>query len=503
VSPASPVEVALQYWHWNRDRFLPEPDGGGTVELGWSVAAGIGPVASRPATVGGGAPSLVSGSWLLAALDAPDALDRAGAAYALGCAHDEAHGFLPLVGMLDDPSLEVQQAVALGLGELGGARARFALVRLLDDASRMERVRACAALALGVAAGREGAFPGAEIRRAAVTAKELPELREAACAAALLARSDALGELAREWLHSPQAAHAPALAIRCATTGLEAEAAQRFLEPWAQSPSQDLRLAGLAGLVQLPEWAGDSLLRVMQRPDPCQGAMARLVAAGWSQYAARMPAASASLRAVHGLALAVNGRDHGLAGARLAVALAEREDHAADARPVWLLAAGLTGDPSAGARARLVWNEVRSPELSLGIALDVQGLVGGIEMPLVRDAVSMAATPWLRAQAADLCARTARDADFVVLRDAAASTVAPAELEALLVALGRSHRVEAGPILRRHAGGGGAESVRRAAWIGLAQWLRRGGAHPLRRLVECGGHLSVSPWLLEVIDSRR
>lgn len=493
MSPATPLEQVLRYWSWNRDRFLPAPVRQPGSEPIWTERL-------EDRTVGGGLPDHVDGRWLLAALNAASLVDRAGAAFALGRAGDESRAFLPLQRQLADPESEVQQAVVLALGELGGARARFALVKVLDDAGRSERVRACAALALGIAACRDGVFPAAELRRAALASAELPQLREAVCAAVVLAGSDVVVPDARSWLRLPGAGSAPGLAVQCAGQGADWLSAFESLRPWLHSPAVDLRIAAFATALQRPEWPGDALAGVVERPDPADSALAWLVASEWRLYPERMPPVPTALRAVRGLGLAL----HAGAGARLAVAAAEREDHSAELRMVWLLAAGLTGDASVPARAGVVQRDVFSSEVARAFALEVLGLAGGIAMEPVRENVMLAGTPALRSLAADLCGRSASKADFEVLREAIGHCKEPGELASLLVALGRSHRQEAGALLRQHAGSSSvSEQVRRGAWKGLALWLSPGGMHPASRLMHGGGHVWISPWLAEVIQSMR
>ena len=493
MPPDSALAQVVCYWTWNRDRFLPVPEHSPGADRIWAEEA-------SDHTVGGLALPRVSGRWLLAALQAESPVDRAGATLALGCAGDEARAFEPLLQQLVDPSLEVQQAAVLGLGELGGARARFALVRVLACVERSERIRAVAALALGIAACRDGVFPQSELRRAAQASADLPELREAVCAAVVLARCEVVVQEARHWLREPGACNAPGLVVHCAGMGGDWLAAAVSLRPWLLSPAEDLRLAAFAACLQRPEWAADVLARVVLRPDPKSSALGWLVASEWRLYPARMPEAPASLRAVAGLGLAL----HSGADARLAVAAAEREDHSADWRPVWLLAAGLTGDASAPARALVVQRDVFQTEVARAMALEVEGLLGGDAMVPVRENVMLGATPALRSLAADLCGRRATDADFAALRAALVNTRQPAEIASLLMAMGRSHRPEAGVVLRQHAGNTAMpEVVRRAAWKALALWLRPAGVSPASRLLHGGGHVWLSPWLAEVVQSLR
>jgi hypothetical protein len=265
-----------------------------------------------------------------------------------------------------------------------------------------------------------------------------------------------------------------------------------------------VRCAALAELVRGPQVDADFVRQQLESPSPQRDARAVLVVAGWRDFPSLAAAGLArpSVRLAFGFGLAVHSRAAKLPAAGNQVALAERADHVVEHRPMWLVARALARDPSVAARARIVLADVHSSERLCIAAVDVLALAGDTEA--LREVVRLDASPSVRLGAADACARHGSDADVACLKNAAASTAAPEERAALLVALGRTRGAVVVPMLREAAQDKQAPAiVRRGAWLGLAQWLRWRGETPLAGLARCGGHAWQPHWLLDVVDAVR
>jgi len=475
------------YWYWNRTAFLPRP------RPEPQFAAAKGPAATVTALP-------VDRAWLLAATAAADPEDRAGAAYALGCAGEAAGGVDRLAALLGDGSPGVRVAAALGLGEHGGTRARFALVRAIATA-RDERLAAVATLALGLAAAADGALPAAALRSGAAGTASAA-VREASCAAADLCDSDCLHDLAVSWLAGPLGASAPANAVRSALAG-GCEPGPAVPLVWLQATNDAVRYAALAELVRGRDVDAAFVRLQLESASPQRKARAVLVVSAWRDFP---EIATAGLRSqvplAHGFGLAVHSRAPNRPTVASQVALAERADHVAEHRPLWLLACGLARDPAAGPRARIVLGDPHSDERLRGAAVDVLAMLG--ETAPLREAIVLDPSTRVRRRAADVCARHGTDVDVAGLRQAVAMTAAAEERAALLVSLGRTRVAAAVATLRDATQDRQAPAiVRRGAWLGLAHWLRWRGETPLANLARNAAHTWQPRWLLDVVDAVR
>lgn len=496
VSPASVSDAIETFWYWNSGRFLPVPPADLGLLVAEPIAADHGGTAASPQERG------LERSWLGSAAASPEPAVRAAVLRVFGGLGAAGDGLPLLLVGLGDPSPIVQQAAALALGEHGGTAARFALVRTLGDPASDELLRSCAALGLGIASRVEGVVPARELRRAA--AAGLPQLCEAACAAAVLAGCLELKDELRRELQSRRARELPAASIPCAVVGEERDAAVGFLRPWLASPDDDLRFAALTVAARGGSLDATGMRAALRRPDSLDTVRGLLVAASCPEFSQLAKEYAQTARAAFGFALATNACELGLAKAWQPVAAVEREHHVAEERPIWLLAAALTGDPAAASRAQLVLQDDGRDERWRYFALTAAGVAGGPVLDCVRRAVVLDPVVRLRRAAAFLCAHHATDADLATLRHAVLHTEAADERASLLISLGRTRRAVAGPLLRRFAGDGDApEIVRLGAWRGIAHALHRSGRSPLVALGERGGHEWLSPWLAEQVAEAR
>jgi len=197
-----PTAIADRYWYWNRGTLLPRPEPRPMV-----AAAG--------STVTGTSAGRSERSWLFEAARSPDASQRALAIYAIGCAGPASHGYESLVAALDDDAATVRHAALLALGEHAGTKARFRLVRAMNETGRTRGFRRTAALAFGMACAVDGGGGGRALRRF-VAAEADHDWRSSACAADLLSGGNALSAEAANWLgaHSETAeGRMPAMAV--------------------------------------------------------------------------------------------------------------------------------------------------------------------------------------------------------------------------------------------------------------------------------------------------
>lgn len=496
VSPATVPDAIERFWYWNSGRFLPVPPADPGLLVAEPTAADRGGTASSPRERG------LERSWLGTAAASPEPAIRAAILRVFGGLGAAGDGLALLLAGLGDPSPIVQQAAALALGEHGGTAARFALVRTLGDPAGDELLRSCAALGLGIAARVDGIVPARELQRAASSG--LPQLGEAACAAAILAGAAELKEDLRRDLRSRRARELPAAALLCAVAGDERAVAAGFLRSWLASPDDDLRFAALAADARGGSLDTIGLRLALRRPDVLDTVRGLLVAASSPEFPELAEEYRGTARAAYGFAFAANAREFGRAKAWLPVAALERDHHVAEERPIWLLAAALTGDPSAASRVQLVLQADGRDERWRYFALTAAGVAGGPVLDCVRRAVVLDPVVRLRRAAAFVCAHHATDADLATLRHAILHTEAAEERASLLISLGRTRRAAAGPLLRRFAGDGDApEVVRLGAWIGIAHALHRSGRSPLVALGERGGHEWLSPWLAEQVAMAR
>lgn len=507
VPPADSNDAIERYWYWNVQRLLPVPP---RRAAAWFVPEGDSPVPDAasmvPAatTAAATAEPTVETTWLMAKATSPEPAVRSAVLRAFGGLGPAGRGLPVLLRGLADPSPQVQDAAALALGEHGGAAARFALVKLLADEERREPLRALAALGLGIAARVDGVLPIPELHRAALPDGAV-HVREAACAALVLAGARGCGDEAREWFAGPAAPRsAPAVALCNAVADLERPGAAGFLRQWLGAVDEGIRLAAIAAAVRNGCFDEAKLRVAVARPAAVQAARAVLVAAAWPGLPFELDHLAAEARPAHAVALGVNARDFGRSGAWRALAAGERADHRAGQRPLWLLAEALAGDPAAGARVRLELRSAIAGETPRWFAIQAAGMLGDEGIDEVRDAAQHDPSLRIRRAAAFLCAHRAGDEDFAVLRRAFAAAPTGAERASLLVAIGRTRRPGAAVLLRRIADDpAGPDELREAAWTGIVHLVRRADRPPLLALAERGGHEALSPWLLAVVDGVR
>jgi len=480
----------MSWWEWNRARWLPVPERP--------------PSAPHPeVTVHVHTTTVTATRRLLhEAAQHGDEIDRAGALFALGCAGPIEGGLPLLAAALDDPSPAVRSTALLGLGEHGGAPARFLLVQAMDAARPLSE-RQLAALAFGMAAKSDGLGDSTELRRLARNSAE-PGLRDALCAADLLLAGDVLAEIAAGWLAAGK--ERATMAMACAApvqAPCDLAAALRAL--LTKGPDA-LRLCAHELAVERGALSPTELQQALRGAAPVQRAHTVLASVAHPEFGSLVKDgfADPALRAVWALGYAVHAQASGRADVVEVLRAASLRQHNLAEPPFWLLAQQIAGDSTAPVRARLALNDGRAdPALRLA-AVDVLGMAGGQALPYLREILLGDADAAVRERAADVLARRGDEADAELLCRALARAGGDRERAALLGRLGRVAAPAARVALLRACGDrGAAPAVREHAWSGLARQLRPRGASELAGLPHGCAFAWLPAWLLRLVDHQR
>ncbi|MCA8978139.1 MAG: HEAT repeat domain-containing protein [Planctomycetes bacterium] len=485
-SPASGAgAVTTRWWYWNRDRWLPRPRR----------------VSSRAAVNGVTQAGATGLSWLFEVANDEDPRQRAMAILAIGHAGPRLDGLPRLIRALADADAGVRRLALLALGEHAGPRARFELVRAMNDGERPGDERSLAVLAYGVAAAIDGDVGGLELRRLAASAEVAP-MREVACAADLLLGRGVLAATAARWCldrGAPLAlavqasiAHTPRCDVRAALSEplvansmvIRTAAREQALASGQISKPEVLRWFGEASL----EHRARSILAAIGSP-----AFDTLLQQGLDQ---------STLRGTCALGYAVHSAGAADAADGL-LKMASRSRSQAD-QPWWLLAAQIVGDIAAVPRARAILQDSRAPIAMRVAAVDVLAMAGGEALHALRLAVALDPAAAVRLQAADGLARHGGAADVAALQGALSRATDKAEIASLLISLGRSRSATFAATLHRHCVDDAVSSEERAgAWFGLQLQLRWSGESQLGRLPHgiAFGHLSSA--MLALADRSR
>ncbi|MCA8950146.1 MAG: HEAT repeat domain-containing protein [Planctomycetes bacterium] len=502
--------MAELFWYWNRDAFLPQPP----ARAGRDTA---------PLPGGGTSAASVADAWLVAATAAANPEDRAAALYALGCAGPGSHGGPILERALEDADADVREAALLALGEHAGTRARFRLVREFDDPSRSLAHRRTAALAYGIACAVDGGGSGRALRPF-VAGLEDPGCREAACAADALnvglgdvgpragARAadddgSALAPVLGPWVAGYRAGDPlPALGVVLLAGSTPKPAVAAALAKLLDAKVDPVRYAARAAMLQFGDVAFATLAGWADAPSPSERAFACFAAVGHPEFRqlAEKALQQPALRGIAALGLALHLRRTGGVAARRALEDAARNQRTFAERPLWLLALALVEDPAVGARATAILQDSRAAVALRLAAADVLALPTDADRTALRRAVHLDPEPAVRWLAADGIARHGAADDVRTLAYAVEHAGTAADRAALLVAFGRCRHVSALPVLRRWCQDEAAPAeVRRAAWRGLALWLRHSGPAALARLPRGVAFAYLPSWQLDLADRLR
>jgi len=483
-------DTVVSYWYWNRSRWLPAAEPGVASDLRPENRVVV--TQSRQGIR----------SWLFAAAASADTEVRAMAVYALGCAGPAAGGLSRIVAALDDEQARVRESALMALGEHAGSRARFRLIRAINDGELSRRSRELALIAYGVAAAVDGDRGGLELRRLAAMPGSV-ELRSAACAAGQLRGAEVLAPIAADW-NASEAELPPMVLPIAALSWRGAEVASR-LKARLSATGPAMRLAAREAVVTRGDVTVAMARKWLAEALPNDRVFAILALAGSDALPAlaKIGFARSSLRGASAIALAVHSRLVDYPAARSELVAAGIKQRTFAERSLWLLAMGLVGDATAEPRARAILLDDKSPAALRTSAADVLAMNGGAALSTLRLAL-FDPSDEVRLRAADGLSRHGGAQNTAALIGALDRAGGDEERAALLVSLGRTRHADALLVLRRHCGDDSVPAVvRQGAWRGMALWLRWSGPVQLARLPYgvAFGYLPAD--LLQLVDKLR